>query len=139
MASRRRARGIALQILYELDCTHHKAEEVLSRLVYDDSVDEDDYSFVTALVEGVQTHRRQIDSIIHQHAPAFRVDQMAPIDRTVLRIGVYELVFAHETPLKVSINEAVELAKTFGGDTTPRLVNGVLGSVAEADKSQSPQ
>ncbi|NLE96116.1 MAG: transcription antitermination factor NusB [Dehalococcoidia bacterium] len=138
MASRRRARGIALQVLYELDCTSHKSEEVLARLAYDDTVDEDAFAFVTSLVEGVQTYRKQIDSIIEEHARAFPVDQMAPIDRTVLRIGVYELVFAREVPVKVSINEAVELAKTFGGDATPRLVNGVLGSVVAEDRQQRP-
>jgi N utilization substance protein B len=111
MTSRRRARSIALEILYELDCTRHKADEVLARLICDDSIDEGTYGFVAGLVEGVQSHRRQIDSVIEQHAPAFPVDQMAPIDRTILRIALYEMIFTHDTPLKVSINEAVELAK----------------------------
>jgi N utilization substance protein B len=87
----------------------------------------------------VQSHRRQLDSIIEQHAPAFPVDQMAPIDRTILRIGLYELVFTRDMPFKVSINEAVELAKTFGGDSTPRLVNGVLGSVVDEDRPHTKQ
>lgn len=130
---------MALQVLYELDCTHHKAEEVLARLVYDESIDEEALAFVTAIVEGVQAYRRQIDFIIGRHAPAFPVEQMAPIDRTILRIGLYELVFARETPVKVSINEAVELAKTFGGDATPRLVNGVLGAVTAEDRPQAPE
>jgi len=138
MVSRRKARSIALQILYELDCTRHRAEEVLSRLVYDETVDEETYRFVASLVEGVQTYRRQIDSIIQEHAPAFPVDQMAPIDRTILRIALYELVFAQDIPVKVSINEAVELAKRFGGDGTPRLVNGVLGAVAAEERRQRP-
>jgi len=139
MTSRRRARSIALEILYELDCTRHKADEVLARLLYDESIDEATYGFVAGLVGGVQSHRRQIDSIIEQYAPAFPVDQMAPIDRTILRIAIYEIVFTHETPLKVSINEAVELAKSYGGDATPRLVNGVLGAVASQDKPQTQQ
>jgi N utilization substance protein B len=139
MTPRRRARSIALEILYELDCTRHKADEVLARLVYDDSVDESTYGFVAGLVGGVQSHLRQLDSIIEQYAPAFHVDQMAPIDRTILRIAIYEIVFTHETPLKVSINEAVELAKSYGGDATPRLVNGVLGAVASEDKPQTQQ
>jgi N utilization substance protein B len=134
MTSRRRARGIALQILYELDCTHHRAEEVLARLVYDESIDESTYAFIEALVGGVQAYRRQIDSIIEQHAPAFPVAQLAPIDRTILRIGLYEIVFAPEVSVKVSINEAVELAKTFGGESSPRLVNGVLGTVASSER-----
>jgi N utilization substance protein B len=134
MTSRRRARGIALQILYELDCTHHQAKEVLARLVYDESIDESTYVFIEALVGGVQTYQRQIDSIIEQYAPAFPVAQLAPIDRTILRIGLYEIVFAPEVSVKVSINEAVELAKTFGGESSPRLVNGVLGAVADREK-----
>jgi len=139
MVSRRKARGIALQLLYELDCTHHKTEEVLARLVYDESIDEETYDFVSSLVEGVQSHRRQLDSIIEEHAPAFPVDQMAPIDRTILRIALYELVFTSSVPVKVSINEAVELAKTFGGTGTPRLVNGVLGSVVAKQQQQEGQ
>jgi len=137
MSSRRKARTIALQVLYELDCTRHRTDEVLARLTYDESIDEVMLEFITSLVEGVQTYRRQIDSIIEEHAPAFPVDQMAPIDRTILRIGLYELVFARETPYKVSINEAVELAKGFGGDATPRLVNGVLASVVNKNNPES--
>jgi transcription antitermination protein NusB len=139
MASRRRARGIALQALYELDCTRHTTDEVLARLVYDESVDEETYEFVDGLVRGVRDHRRQIDSIIAQHAPAFPVEQMAPIDRTILRIALFEMLFSASTPLKVSINEAVILAKTFGGDATPRLVNGVLGAVASEEQSDTGQ
>jgi N utilization substance protein B len=137
MASRRKARSIALQVLYELDCTRHRADEVLARLAYDESVDEETLAFVTTLVEGVQSHRRQIDTIIEEHAPAFPVEQMAPIDRTILRIGLFELVFAKETPYKVSINEAVELAKSYGGDSTPRLVNGVLAAVVNKNNPEA--
>jgi transcription antitermination protein NusB len=135
MASRRRARGIALQALYELDCTRHTTDEVIARLIYDESVDEETYGFVDKLVRGVQDHRRQIDSVIEQHATAFPVEQMAPIDRTILRIALFEMLFSVETPVKVSINEAVVLAKTFGGEATPRLVNGVLGAVATKEHS----
>ncbi len=137
MTSRRRARSLALQTLYELDCTAHKPEEVLARMACEETINEDTYSFVTKLVEGVSHHRRQIDSVIEQHAPAFPVDQMAPVDRIVLRIALYEILFSSDTPLKVVINEAVELAKRFGGDAAPRLVNGVLGSVADTDGQKS--
>ncbi len=134
MSSRRKARSITLQVLYELDCTTHRREEVLARLIYDESVNEETYDFVAKLVKGVCQHRRQLDSVIEQHAPAFPVAQMAPIDRTILRLALYEMLFTSGTPLKVIINEAVELAKLFGGDSTPRLVNGVLGSVAEVEE-----
>jgi len=140
MGSRRRARGTALQVLYELDCTSHKAEEVLARLVYDEEVSEDDYDFIADLVRGVLEHSHEIDTVIAQHAPAFPVDQMAIVDRNVLRIALFELLYTDDTPLKVAINEAVELAKLFGADSTPRLVNGVLGAVADGvqDEPDTP-
>ncbi len=121
-----------------MDCTHHRTDEVLARLAYDESIDTETSAFVEKLVTGVQSHHRQLDSLIEEHAPAFPVDQMAPIDRTILRIGLFELVFARENPFKVSINEAVELAKAFGGDNTPRLVNGVLGAVVSEDQQETP-
>ncbi len=138
MTSRRQARSIALQSLYELDCTTHKHEEVLARLACDDDISEELYSFITKLVEGVCQHRRQLDSVIEQHAPAFPVDQMASIERIILRIALFEILFSSDTPLRVVINEAVELAKRFGGDAAPRLVNGVLGSVADTDGQKTP-
>ena len=128
MMARRRARSLALQVLYELDTTRHSGEEVLSRLVYDDAVDEQTYDFVSALVYGVLEHRRRFDSIIARHAPSFPVDTMAIIDRNIMRMALYEMFYEPDTPVKVSINEAVELAKEYGADSSPRLVNGVLGA-----------
>lgn len=138
MTSRRLARSVALQSLYELDCTTHKPEEVLARLAADEEISEEVYDFVTRLTWGVSQHRRQIDSVIAQHAPAFPVDQMAPIDRIILRMALYEILFSSDAPLKVVINEAVELAKRYGGDASPKLVNGVLGSVANANGQKAP-
>ncbi len=129
MASRRRARSIALQVLYEVDTTTHSAEEVLARYVYDDSVGEDACDFICAMVKGVLEHRHQMDIVIARHAPAFPVQQMAAIDRNILRMALFELKYRNDTPFKVSVNEAVELAKSFGSDASPRLINGVLGSV----------
>ena len=91
--------------------------------------------FARALVTGVQEHRAELDDMIQRHAPEWPVDQMAVIDRNVLRIAIYEFHIAHFTPLKVAINEAVELAKTFGSDSAPRFVNGVLGALAEPEVS----
>jgi len=139
MGSRRRARGIALQVLYELDCTSHKADEVLARLVYDEEVDEESYDFAAELVHGVLEHRREVDTVIARHAPAFPVDQMAVIDRNVLRLALYELLYTDDTPVKVAINEAVELAKLYGADSSPRLVNGVLGAVADGESGTLDQ
>jgi len=131
MASRRRARSIALQALYEVDTTTHRAEEVLARHVYDDSVGEDAFDFISAMVQGVLEHRHQLDMVIQRHAPAFPVQQMAAIDRNILRMALFEMKYSNDMPLKVSINEAVELAKSFGSDASPRLVNGVLGAVMD--------
>ncbi len=129
MASRRKARSIALQVLYEVDTTAHRAEEVLARHMYDDSIAEDAYDFICAMVQGVLEHHHQLDIVIARHAPAFPVQQMAAIDRNILRMALFEMKYSADTPLKVSINEAVELAKSFGSDASPRLINGVLGSV----------
>lgn len=129
MASRRKARSIALQVLYEVDTTTHRAEEVLARHMYDDSITEDAYDFICAMVQGVLEHHHQLDTVIARHAPAFPVQQMAAIDRNILRMALFEMKYSADTPVKVSINEAVELAKSFGSDASPRLINGVLGSV----------
>ncbi len=143
MASRRRARQNALKILYELDSTRHLPDEVLARLLYEDEIDDGTYEFVSSLVKGVLEHVNDIDAIIGRHAPAFPVDQMATIDRNILRIALFELLYTDDTPVKVCINEAVELSKEFGADSTRKLVNGVLGSVAskeidESDESPAP-
>jgi len=129
MASRRKARSIALQDLYEVDTTTHRAEEVLARHMYDDSIAEEAYDFICVIVQGVLEHHHQLDIVIARHAPAFPVQQMAAIDRNILRMALFEMKYSADTPLKVSINEAVELAKSFGSDASPRLINGVLGSV----------
>jgi N utilization substance protein B len=133
MASRRRARRSALQILYELDSTSHDPDEVLSRLLYEESIDDDTYAFISELVKGVIAHVHNIDSVLAKHAPAFPVNQMATIDRNILRIALYELMYTDDTPVKVCISEAVELAKYFAADPTRKLVNGVLGAVASKE------
>ena len=130
MMPRRKARSLALQVLYELDTTRHSAEEVLARLVYDETVDEQTYDFVSALVYGVLEHRRQFDSTISRHAPSFPVDTMAVVDRNIIRLALYEMLYQVDTPEKVSINEAIELAKEYGADSSPRLVNGILGAAS---------
>ncbi len=113
---------------------------MLARLVYDESIDEETYGLrLVARRGGAISSPTPARFLIEEHAPAFPVDQMAPIDRTILRIALYELVFTSSVPVKVSINEAVELAKTFGGTGTPRLVNGVLGSVVAKQQQQEGQ
>lgn len=129
MSSRRKARISALQFLYELDCTHHSFEDVMAHLIEGGLLSRANRRFVENLVKGVLDNRHRIDDIIEQFASAFPVMQMAAIDRCVLRIAIWEILFNKDTPFKVAIDEAVEIAKMYGGDSSPRLVNGVLGSI----------
>lgn len=128
MRIRRQARAIALQALFEIDSVGHKPDPVLDYLILDENLPEEGAQFAHALVEGVTQHRAQLDEIIRLHAPEWPVDQLAIVDRNILRIALYELQHSDDVPIKVAINEAVELAKTFGSDTAPRFVNGVLGA-----------
>jgi len=126
---RRQARTIALQALYELDCSAHKSEDVLARLLAEKALPDEATNFTGSLVNGVLQHKKNIDDVIRRFAPAFPVNQIAPIDRNILRLAIFEILLDNRVPLKVAINEAVELAKSFGGDTSQKFVNGVLGSV----------
>ena len=91
--------------------------------------------FARELVRGVLTNRERIDNMIQTYAPAWPVAQLAAIDRNILRLAIFEILFNNKVPVKAAINEAVELAKTFGSDNSPRFINGVLGSIsAEAGR-----
>jgi N utilization substance protein B len=126
---RRQARIAALQTLYELDCTRHKVEETLARLRAGETLAQEALSFTDELVKGVLQNKSEIDALIKRFAPAFPEEQMSVIDRNILRLAIFEILFNDKTPFKVAINEAVELAKSFGSDSSPRLINGVLGSI----------
>ncbi|TET41733.1 MAG: transcription antitermination factor NusB [Dehalococcoidia bacterium] len=126
---RRRARIAALQALYELDCTKHKVEEALARLRAGGTLAQEALSFTEELVEGVLQNKSELDALIKKFAPAFPPEQMSSVDRNILRLAIFEILFNDKTPFKVAINEAVELAKAFGSDSSPRLINGVLGSI----------
>ena len=127
---RRQARIAALQTLYELDCTKHKAEKALARLRAGETLPQEALGFSEELVKGVLQNKSRLDDLIKKFAPAFPPEQMSVIDRNILRLAIFEILFFNDkTPLKVAINEAVELAKEFGGDSSPRLINGVLGSI----------
>lgn len=136
MASNRHlGRIIALQTLYEqefrAECGDDKLDlsKILSRNIsrYRDMVD--DHEFIKKLVSGVSLRSAELDAILQPIAPEWPIDQIARMDRLVLRIGAYELVFGKDAPPKVVINEAVELAKAFGGENSSKFVNGVLGTV----------
>jgi len=127
--ARRKARIAALQALYELDCTKHKVEEALARLRAGETLAQEALSFSEELVKGVLQNKPEIDALIKKFAPVFPPEQMSVIDRNILRLAIFEISFSDKTPLKVAINEAIELAKEFGSDSSPRLINGVLGSI----------
>ena len=126
---RHRARQTALQVLYEVDIADHPPGSVLANRLrtLDPPLDDAHTDFVQTLVEGVTASQPQLDAVIGRFAPEWPVAQIAAIDRNILRMALWEMNFA-ETPTKVAINEAVELAKEFGADTSPRFVNGVLGA-----------
>ncbi len=126
---RRQARIAALQALYELDCTKHKVEEALARLRAGETLAQEALSFSEELVKGVLQNKSELDALIKKFAPAFPPEQMPIIDRNILRLAIFEILFNDKTPFKVAINEAIELAKEFGSDSSPRLINGVLGSI----------
>ena len=136
MAARRRARAIALQALYELDFTDHSPEYVLGCRLKENPLPESATSFAFHLVERVMDYAPQLDQVMAELAPEWPVGQIAAIDRNILRIAIYELLFDSDTPPKVAINEAVELAKKFGAESTPRFVNGVLGNLANRGRQR---
>jgi N utilization substance protein B len=127
---RHQARRLALQALYEIDCTDHPVGTVLNERLESDSYREETRTLTTRLVSGVLEHRDQLDALIRRYAPEWPLDQIAILDRNILRIAIFELIIDDSVPVKVAINEAVELAKTFGAESTPRFINGVLGTLA---------
>jgi N utilization substance protein B len=116
--------------LYEVDTVGHPPEETLSRLLGQNAVSEEVAVFARELVAGVLENRERIDAVIAQAAPAYPVAQLAVVDRNILRLAIHEVLMNNETPVRAAINEAVELAKKFGSDSSARFVNGVLGSVS---------
>jgi N utilization substance protein B len=125
---RRQARSVALQSLFEIDSVGHNQEEVIRRRIDDEGLTDDGAQFAASLVHGVEEYRQQLDLIIGKYAPEWPVDQLAIVDRNILRMALYELQHVGDVPIKVAVNEAVELAKVFGSDTAPRFINGVLGA-----------
>jgi N utilization substance protein B len=138
MKSRTKARAIALQALFEYDLTGHPLGVVLVNLFSDNEGQTKITKFSEEIVFGIYPHISQLDEIISNYAPDWPLDQVASIDRNIIRIALWEFAVKKCTPVKVAINEAVELGKIFGSDSTPRFVNGVLGSlVAKYDEYKS--
>jgi transcription antitermination protein NusB len=130
-------RSLALQCLYESDISGHDIENILVNRfgsIEDSSEDEistEDQKFVIDLVVGVLNNKQQIDDMITKYAVDWPLEQIAAVDRNIIRIAAYEFAVSKQTPNRVAINEAIELAKTFGSESAPKFVNGVLGSISD--------
>ncbi len=128
--ARHQARALALQILYEVDASGHEAEETLTHLLSEGRLTEENAGFTRELVRGVIQNKKKIDQNIRSFAPAWPLEQLPVVDRNILRLAIFELLLDNKVSVKVAINEAVELAKTFGSEKSSKFVNGVLGSVS---------
>lgn len=127
---RHKGRVVALQALFELDSVGHEPEEAVDNILIGFAAAPEVKTFAMELVQGVIDNREQIDKVIHDTAPAFPIDQLAVVDRNILRVAIYEILLDNKVPMRAAINEAVELAKEYGGENSPKFINGVLGSVS---------
>src|SRR4030065_122545 len=130
MKARTRARGVDRQALFEIDITGHLPARVIEDRFNDEALEEKMADFAREIVIGVWPIVAVLDQFIAAHAPEWPLDQVAVIDRNIIRIALWEFAVSEKIPIKVAINEAVELAKVYGSDSTPRLENEVLGSRA---------
>lgn len=133
ISPRRRARQLALQILYEIDTSHHNNSDIIKQYQEDEKIPEKVLSFTRELVEGVISDRKRLEEIIQKHAPTYPVQQLATIDRNILELAIHEILFDNKVPKRAAINEAVELAKKYGSASSPRFINGVLGSIMRVE------
>lgn len=129
MKVRRRARIAALQALFEIDSVGHEPQRVLTMRLQEENLPPEGESFCRELVLGVVEHWDYLDRVIQEIAPEWPVSQIATVDRNILRLAACEILYREDTPPKVAINEAVEIAKDFGSDSSGRFVNGVLGTL----------
>ena len=141
MSNRHLARAVALQSLYEWDFYHgdRNPVEVAERNLEDFASELDEKEFSLRIVDGVLNHHAEIDKTIRTFAPDWPLEKITTVDRNILRIATYELLHNEEIPSKVAINEAIELAKTFGGESSGRFVNGVLGAIYRNQVSKGVQ
>lgn len=142
MATRQLARSIVLQSLYEWDFYKQKLDliKIVERNLAELAPGLDEPEFVWRLIKGIIEHKKEIDAIIEKAAPEWPIEQIAIVDRNALRVGLYELLYADpsEVPPKVAINEAIELAKNFGGPNSGKFINGVLGTVYKQIGERQP-
>ena len=131
MKPRTRARSLALQVLYEVDVANHLPGDIYALRLEETPLTDELSEFARQIIFGVLPLTNTLDQIIAKYAPEWPLDQIAAIDRNILRMALWEFAVSHDTPIKVAINEAVELAKQFGSDSAPRFINGVLGALAD--------
>jgi len=131
MKPRTRARSLALQVLFEVDVANHPPADIYKLRLEDNPLSDDLSEFARRIIFGVLPLTATLDEIIAKYAPEWPLDQIAAIDRNILRMALWEFAVYHDTPIKVAINEAVELAKQYGSDSAPRFINGVLGALAD--------
>ena len=131
MKPRTRARSLALQVLYEVDIAKHPPADIYRLRLEETPLSDELSDFARQIIFGVIPLTDTLDQIIAIYAPEWPLDQIAAIDRNILRMALWEFAVYRDTPIKVAINEAVELAKQFGSDSAPRFINGVLGALAE--------
>jgi len=129
LTKRRRSRESALQVLYQWDMTQQDARKGLVHFKEHFSLKEESDPFLDLIVQGVLTHCQEIDRLIEQYSEHWRLGRMAPIDRTILRIAIFELLYCEEIPPKVTLNEAVDLGKQFGSDESGSFINGILDHI----------
>ena len=138
-ASRRRARVVTLQVLYELDEAKHDPVHALENRLMEASLSPSAEAYARKLIDGVLQNLTEIDMSISTYAPAWPISQMSMLDRNILRVAIFEILIGRDAPPKVAINEAVELGKVFGADSSPGFINGVLGSLmADAEAKSKP-
>ncbi|HEX9388126.1 MAG TPA: transcription antitermination factor NusB [Anaerolineales bacterium] len=131
MKPRTRARSLALQVLYEVDIAKHPPADIYKLRLEEMPLSDELSDFARQIIFGVLPLTNTLDEYIAKYAPEWPLDQIAAIDRNILRMALWEFAVYGDTPIKVAINEAVELAKQYGSDSAPRFINGVLGALAE--------
>jgi len=127
---RRRARTIAFQVLCETSATGHDPDKTLEQLLGESRLSEVNASFTRELISGAIKNRQKIDEYIQRFAPAWPIEQLPVVDKSILRLAIYEILLDNRVPTKVAINEAVELAKIFGSENSAKFINGVLGAIS---------
>ena len=130
MGRRHQARELALKVLFQLEGSDDDVDEVLRYHAVEGAATAEVAAFAGDLVRGVLNHQEKLDEILSQASEHWRLEQMAKVDRIILRIAVYEIAIDRQVPTKAAINESIELAKTFSGEEAGRFVNGILGRVA---------